>query len=595
MINKILNPVITGLITASSLYAAEVTIFEEDFEGAGDALVSGGAVTTTTLVADPQAGGTRGTVMELSLDGTAQWAGLNTVPLRIGLLPLGIAPGTDTYEFTADVYVPSTTTLAVDDTTGLRIRWTDADETGKTEPAFQKRLDDPIFIRDQWVTLTLSGNIPATFGTAGGATTHIRPIYSVQDVGVNAVSGTAIYLDNVKIIATTAGEDPNLFGSNTSKFGIVAPGTTETRTYSLSNTGVSNDLVISEGALSGPGSANFTVNTTFPLTIAPGGSADIEVVFDSSTGVGAYAAALDLTTNDATDPTYSLSLSSIIFEHDPTSEELIINGDFEAGSTVGFGSGQKFEILTAPTDPVHAGNFAASYTLPGGNQWGSFELNQPSPPAVEGMANRVIITPEMIGRPYKFSCWYYRPATDGIADDDLVQFIMRWNGLTPDSAPFFSYSGADLGADTWVEYIEEGIVPATWPENDPAGVPVDSAHLIFSFRDVDTNAVGTERVFIDDLSFTVDLPEVIVVVYPEITNIARDQFSGASTFSWTTAPNQTYIVEFSADLVNWVELEDELPASTEGDSTTYTDSTSDEDEVRFYRVILNNAPAPPAE
>jgi hypothetical protein len=206
----------------------------------------------------------------------------------------------------------------------------------------------------------------------------------------------------------------------------------------------------------------------------------------------------------------------------------------------------------------------------------------------------------MIGNPYLFKVWYNRPAENGIGDEDLVTMIVRWNGITPDSGPWGSYSGADLGSGEWIEFIEEGIIPATWPVDNPdtpedeSGDPVTSAYLIFSVRDVDPalNPDGGQRIFMDDFSFTVDVPVVELPVYPIIEVFTRSNADGSSSLTWTSKPDQTYRIELSNDLENWLEIEEEYPAEgNEATTTSWTDSTSNGVDKRFYRVILNQPPA----
>ena len=596
MHRKLLFPLLAGLMS-SRLLAVEVVILEEDFEGAGDKILPGGPQTTTQIVADPEAGGTRGNVMEVTLDGTAVWGGLNTEPLRFPLLPLGISPGTDDFVFTADIYIPSDTSLLNPDTTGIRLRWTDEFESGKTEIADQPQ-DINTIARDEWVTLTLSGVIPASFGPDSNPTTHIRPIYSLYDNvnadAVNRANGRALYLDNFKIIANTSGEDPNILSGDTSPFGIVdSDAGIITRSHTINNSGLNNDLVIADtSSITGDDAAQYAITTPLPMTIPPGGSGVLDLTFDTAVGTGSYSAILNINSNDLADPTVTVDLAAVIV--DPTGTELILNGDFEFGNTEGFTTPQTLELLSAPDDPVHTGNHAAVFTLPGGNEWNSFLLDLPETHSFPGDSTQIPITDLMVGQPYRFSCWLYRPSVDGLADEDSFRFIIRWNGATqPDSGPWTQINGGDLPVDTWVQYIEEDVVPTNWPL-DPPGAPVTSAHFIFSTRDVAPSSPGAQ-LYVDDIEFTVDaLPPPIEDVYPEMIDVVRDGATGHPTITWTSAPDQTYRLEYSTDLENWVEVDDEYAAEIDSDTTSWTDTTANGIEVRYYRVHLN-LPPPPAE
>lgn len=601
------------ILTGGLLPAAEVTVFEEDFEGAGDFFVPGNAaVTSTALVPDPEAGGSRGTVLEVSLSGVGQWGGMNAADGLFDLVSLGIAPGTDSYTFTADVYIPSTTILDGNarDRAGVILRFIDADETDGLQPQEKFEVASNFIMSqnpplDTWQTVTLTGQIPETY-FGGRATTHVRPIVSVRDENPDQTDTetyeTAVYFDNVKFVAETSGEDPNLSGAQNSKFGIISPGGDVTQTYEISNTGLANDLVISSATVTGAAADQYTINTTFPLSIGPTSSGQIEVTFNSDNEPGAYAGKLELATNDVSDPTYILDLSTIIYE--AGGSELIINGGFETGNTLGFSAAQPFEAVAGTAEiPAKSGDYYAAYTLGAGARWGSFELNQPSLPAVEGAPNQIAISPAMIGQPYTFRCWYYFPEGGTLGDEDQVTMIVRWNGDTyNDVGPWDTYNAA-IGRGEWIEFIEEGIVPDTAIQHASRGEvpgqadPTVSARLIFSVQDLGeadggTATDGTAQVFVDDMSFVIEVPIVEEPVYPVIEVFTRSNADGSSALTWTSKPDQTYRIEFSEDLENWIELEEEYPALADSETTSWTDTSSAGVAKRFYRVILNEVPEP---
>lgn len=593
-------------LSVSAASAAEVIITEENFEDPG-ALTWGttGGVSTLTVVADPEVGGSRGMVAEVSLSGGGEWGGLESLPPQIPLLPLGIVPGTDTYEYTADIYIPDTTILSASDTIGLRMRWVHFDgvtELGREEPAVNTPLGD--FPLNTWIAgVPIMATVPdvTVAGTAGLPIDHAHPIFTFRDVEDGGrVAGVAGYVDNIRLTAEISDEDPNISVLLDSPFGAVQQGGVISGFITVNNTGAANDLIITAADLAGVDITSYSLVTAIdaanPLIVEAGMSEDIEITFDSSGPAGAYSAEIELTSNDATDMEVIINLNALVIV--PTGTELIINGDFETGDTTGFTNvlaAASLDVLSAPGDPVQSGNHSAVYTLAGGAEWGAVNLNQPAPPAVEGVPNQIAITPEMIGQPYRFSCWYYRPATDGIADDDLVQMIVRWNGGA-DSGPFTSLSGAALGTDTWVEYVEEGTVPDVWNNraNPPVSEPVTGAFLIFSFRDVNADAVGTERVYIDNMSFTVDVPPP-PPVEPDVRIVDIQYTPGAdsATVTWSSEPGRNYILDWSEDLILWNEEDDSAPADANPATTTsWTQTGLSGVKQRYYRVTRN--PLPPA-
>ncbi|MDB4436062.1 choice-of-anchor D domain-containing protein [Akkermansiaceae bacterium] len=616
--SKYIYSLAAGLMFSSG-YAAEAIIFEENFEDEETTFLPGNATLTEgNIVDDPEVGGTRGKVFEISLNGSNRWGGL-TDSNSYSLTEQGIAGGAD-YTYSADLYISSSTALADNDRAALILRFFDESQN------FGNRLEYNNFPlygtvgnmpKDQWFNITVSGTVP-TADKGGSDVTQIQPLLTVDDTdaepnkdprdpvsdGTNFVS--TVFFDNVKFVATLPDEDPSLEANPDTKFGTLDQGETVTGTYTIKNLGATNDLVISSASLSGTEADSFAVTTTFPLRIPAKSEATIEVTFDSSQEVGTYSAMLELATNDVSDPTYTLNLTSIIYV--PSGTDLILNGDFEAGSTFGFSSGATFVTIEGtPEIPAQSGSYYASYTLPAGSRWGSFQLDQAAPPAVEGASNEIQITPEMIGHPYVFRCWYYFPETGGINDEDRVAMILRWNGDTySDVGPWGHLEPSIAGRGQWVEFIEEGIVPEMAVQDANRGeVPgqedsVTSARLIFSMQDfhdpslvdpVDPLKNTTDTlVYVDNMSFIVDVPFVAPPIYPVITVFARENADGSSTITWTSEEGSTYRFEFSEDLENWIELEEEFPAEAESETTSYTDTSSSEADARYYRVIWNEAP-----
>lgn len=566
---------------ACSSLAEEVLVIQEDFEGGVVEELNFVNNNNAVLgIADDPAGGDRGKVGVIDLTGGGEWGGLWSTPdLRQPLAPLGISPGTDTFVMKADFFLPEDTSMLEPDTVGVIVRWVDENETGKTEAGNHKGVSTQP--SGEWFTLELSGTIPATF--PGGPVTHVRPILSFRDQADDA-GPNAVYIDNISLTATTSGEDPNLNASKTSPFSTYNDLNTRSGSVGISNSGLNETLTISEAKLEGADAEHFKVLNEIPVSLAPGEVGAIDIQFVPGKGAGSYTAELTLVSNDSADPEIAVPITALIIGD--TGSELIINGDFETGSTAGFTADSRFEAIS---EPVHSGEFAAVYEFAGGLQWGSANLDQPPPLSPEdGSTKHIVITEEMWDKEWFFSGFYSKPEENAITDEDSAQFIIRWNGVQPDAGPFTSIKGSDLVAGEWLEYTESGVVPEECPPE--SGNPVTHAFLIFSFRDLNADAQGGEQIFVDDWSFNIEgLAPPPVLTPLAITDVQLDEAARAVTTTWTSDPGQWYGVSTSPDLQAWTDLEKAVPAS-EGTTTSYTDSELGDDAVRYYRITRADAP-----
>lgn len=90
----------------------------------------------------------------------------------------------------------------------------------------------------------------------------------------------------------------------------------QVQTLTISNLGGSEDLVIDQGLTSISGSSAFSI-TSFPGTIAPGGTGDLEVTLDPGSATGSFEATLAIESNDYYGTVRSVLLSAFVF---PTGE-----------------------------------------------------------------------------------------------------------------------------------------------------------------------------------------------------------------------------------------------------------------------------------
>lgn len=95
-----------------------------------------------------------------------------------------------------------------------------------------------------------------------------------------------------------------------SDFGTVYPNNNYTKTFTVSNTG-SDDLIVSAINVTGANATEFTVSASLPLTIAAGGSATYDVVFNGAS-IDTYSASVALVTNDCDETNYAYNLSAEI-------------------------------------------------------------------------------------------------------------------------------------------------------------------------------------------------------------------------------------------------------------------------------------------
>ena len=71
---------------------------------------------------------------------------------------------------------------------------------------------------------------------------------------------------------------------------------------------------------------------------------------------------------------------------------------------------------------------------------------------------------------------------------------------------------------------------------------------------------------------------------PQFTEVAYDADLDEAAFTWTSAPGERFIIDYSEDLVNWIELEDGWQASMVGETTSYLDVNAGLFDRKYYRV-----------
>jgi hypothetical protein len=563
------------MASAGSLAAqSNVTILSEDFESGGNNLNRGNNALDLTLVPNPAAGGTGTVGQGDSGEVASQWGALNAVPQTIPL-PAGAEPGVSTFTISMQVYIPSDSTFQDNDRMGVIVRW-----NGLQTSANSNYQEISTFARDTWETISVSGIIPAVDGN-GNPVTEAFPIISFNDRDDDAATGVSAYIDDYSFEVSVSSDDPNFNTPAEFAFGEVDQNGGEvTREFLLTNGGATQTLTITEATLSGTNADLFSLSDlNLPLQIAPGESERLLITIDPGDNLGFLTADLDFTSTDPSTPMSTTVLRANSVEPF-VGLELVMNGDFETGNLEGWREDNRFTWSDAQ---ARSGTGSGSFTMAAGQQWGEARTNNQFVPEI----GSIEITPEMIGKDYAYSAWYFRPSTGGPADDDTVQVIFRWNGKN--GATNHSYglrNVGDIPTDLWTRAKGRNVIPAL----DLDGLPVTHVIPLWSFRDVGSNSAGTETMYLDDISIKVDVPFVVPAVTPTISNLVIDRENDIVSFEYVATPGREYRIERSTTMLptgepgGWLELDDPTAtAEIESFSDTGALGTSS---VFFYRVRL---------
>lgn len=554
-----------------------VTIHSEDFETGGTNFTGGNANMTFAIVADPDAGAAQGMVGSGDLAIVRQrWGSITSQPNSI-TLPLGVEAGVSTFTASMKILYPTGTTSVPGDRTGFILRWNGVNQQNNN--IYYTKDEIPA---DTWTELTLTELIPAVDAN-GVAVTSVTVIISFDDMDDDAVAGTAVYVDDFKLEATVSADDPNF--PNPSDFGfgnIDQNGGPHTKDLLLSNSGSANTLTITAADLSGPNADLFTLSDlTLPLDIAPGESEVLQVTIDPGAELGLLSASLAFTSNDPSTPMATTALSATSVEGF-VGQELIVNGDFETGNIESWREDGRFTY----TDEVsRSGNGSGIFTMQAGQRWGEARQNSVADDTAEqGTYN---ITPEMIGKNYFYSAWYYRPSTGGPADDDTIQVIFRWNAKNGGSNHTDGQTMVgNLPTDTWVRFTHSDVIP----DVDLDSLPVTHFTALWSFQDVGSNSAGTEIMYIDDVTFKIDIPFEVPAAELIITNLLVDKTNNNVSFNYPATIGANYAIERSTTMLptgepgGWIEIDD--PTATEAIETFTDTGAAAVSPLYFYRVRL---------
>lgn len=572
--NRLVKPTsILALLSGILLAQNKTVIHGEDFETGGANFTSGNANMTFDIVADPDGAATQGMVGVGDLGIVRQrWGSITSTPNSI-TLPVGVEPGVSTFTASMKVFYPSDTTSTPPDRTGFILRWNGVNQQNSN--IYYTKDDIPA---DTWTDLVLTDIIPATDAN-GAAVTSVTIIISFDDQNDDATAGTAVFIDDFSLEATVSADDPNLPVPGDFGFGEVDQnGGPIAMPLVLANSGTNNTLTVTAADLSGPSADLFSLSdVALPLDILPGESETLMISIDPGENLGLLTASLAIASNDPTTPNTTINLTATSVEPF-IGKELIVNGDFETGNLEGWRQNARFNYSDAAS---RSGDGSGVFNLAGGAQWGEARTSIDNPDPVESIP----ITEEMIGKNYFYSAWYYRPSTGGPAENDTVQAIFRWNSKNPGNHTDGQKTVGSLPTDSWVRFTHSGIIPAT--DND--GLPVTHFVPLWSFQDVGSNATGGEIMYMDDISFKVDVPFIEPIAPLEITNLVVDTTNNLVTFNYNASIGANYAIDRSTTMLpsgqpgGWLEIEESITADEAIE--TYTDNGAPAtSEVYFYRV-----------
>lgn len=578
------------ILTVTSLFCLSMTswgqsnaiVFANDFEGGGGTFNNGNNGLDFVVVADPTGSG-RGNVGQGDVGKVqTQWGAIRPLP-NIQNLPAAAEPGVSTFRISMMVYIPSGTTYAVggdgSDRMGLVVRW-----NGLQTSANSIYLGYDTFAFDTWTPMELTGVIPALDGS-GNSVTYCEPIISFNDRSDDAVAGVAAYIDDYLFEVSVSEDDPNLPLVSDLNFGEVEQnGGPHTKKILLTNSGASQDLTITSLNLEGTDAGLLTLDElTLPLVLAPGEEEELSLVLDPGETLGFLSARLVVESEDASSPTLTTNITATSVEPF-NGVEFLVNGDFETGDLTGWRDNERFD---ATTDQARSGGTSAVFNLAGAAQWGEARIEDFDRTPIDSIP----ITPDMYGKEYFYSAWYYRPAEGGMAVDDKCQTIFRWNSLNPGNHTRGQFTVGSAPTDTWMRVTGTGIIP----ETDSEGNPVDHLTILWSFQDVGSDAPGGEVMYIDDVSLKIDVPPVVPDFDPVITELVHDADADTVTLTYEAAANFAYDIERSTGLTpagepaGWeVIASDQVSDST---TRTYVDTGAPTASAKFFYRIKESAPA----
>jgi hypothetical protein len=437
-----------------------------------------------------------------------------------------------------------------------------------------------------------------------------------------------LLIDDLIISAPPApappGDDPKIETVGTLNFGAVSG--TATATLTVMNVGESKDLVVESGALSGDDAAAYSLVTALPVTIPPGGSADLEVSVTAPNEPGNLNAVLTLQNNDARERAqmwgvallaspsvagqdYTQDFDGFDDEETDLGDDSIIEDNNGTARVVDGaltltedGTGGSQASFKTPVLGDYSGGFTATFDLAifaevGQNpadglsfSWG--DIPEVGTAGEEGYNQGLTVS---------FDTWNNggESADTGVGldiklDGSLVEpedGFLREDFFENDDG-FFENQFLTLDGEfrpvviSWEPGGEGGFVSVSIGEETffdklplPEFVPLPSFRVAFGAR----TGGAHETVRIDNLFIGSGGPPTQLGL--RFTDIVFDSTTRNCTITWASRPGRLYIIDAGGDFQNWEELQDGF--ESEGDSTSFTEEGIPADtQERYYRVRL---------
>jgi len=450
--------------------------------------------------------------------------------------------------------------------------------------AYSQRLGgDPIADKvqtiDVWVSDTDPGtaavDLPGTLGEAGGSTGQLNTdagltTFANYDLGADLTGRYVVFQLNdagagsfnpggseLQLTFDTPPTDPDLTAPVTFDFGrLQANSDSMTQQIEISNIGATQTLLISGVSLEGPDAASFNIISS-PTSLTPGATGSISISFTPGATSGSVGATAVIASNDVNSAETEISLIATLTDPLPEDLEFLPDPTTISASTF-FDANFRPEFL-----------FDADPTV---DDIENPDFDPLSQYAGTGEGPHVLVLD--FGASVDFNGIAYAQRLGGVIDADKVPSIEVWaSNDDPGSAAIDMPILSDPA---------EAMTNITTTDTSPLlrYYPLDAfltgRYVVLRLGQGTFNPGGAEM-------------QLTLIGSPEPLEIFSISYPGGTTatISWNSKPSKTYRVERSATLQGeWDELDDSVPS--EGDITTYADSTIPLDTLRmFYRVIEN--------
>jgi hypothetical protein len=404
-------------------------------------------------------------------------------------------------------------------------------------------------------------------------------------------------IEDVSVALAGTIHDPKLESITAIAFGESE--TSVSRTLEISNTGLSQDLVIESITFTGGDADAFSA--TNPGTIAAGAMGQSTVTFTPPADSGNFRAVLVINSNDPVSPMIEVTLTVTV----PSQETLVwtvgLPGDGWP-QDLGEGGGpetifvQESGTNDLPGDPENPAEaqqsdddyyFAGIYTtiLDGGDYEPIGTVDQ----------NEIGAERAFAGSDNALRYHFNLPGTIGATTPLWVSWDA--NNLHVDAAlnddPRYGvevyFNGNLVAEETLISEAELGVINSTsnFTLADVNGMAGEGFDNYVELRGINYNGEGGGNwMGIDHVSLVAGpggntIPFQILQLVPNLE-------ANSVTITWTSTSGEVYIIQRTAvlaDGVAWNEVDDGVEAAADGDETSYTDESLEGGETTLYYRI----------